>query len=361
MTTIAVTGASGFVGGRISRYFAARGYKVLAYGRRSNPFHHRGYAYLTETPGVFKSPFDAILAGNNLVSGNTSASNEVTSNIEYTRWDITAKDYICDEEIAAVVHCAGSVSDWGAFRDMYRVNVEGTCNVLKAFPKAKLFVQISSASVYDPAKAKYFVKETEPYPAKYMNAYAQTKMLAELAVKESEHPNKVILRPHIIYGAGDTTVLPRLLRARRFGKFLIIGNGENNLSLTFVENLCYAIELLIGKSFGFEIFNIADAKTDSVNNILQSFKNALGIKEETLHINRQVALAIGKNLERIYKTLQITKPPLITPYIVAQMAQEYTLDIAKAKNYFGYDPPYIYEDGFKEVAESFNLKRLTKP
>jgi 2-alkyl-3-oxoalkanoate reductase len=311
MKRIAITGASGFVGGRLARYLDERGYKVIGYGRRESPF----------------------------------------SDIEYEQWDIT-KPIATKAEVEVVIHCAGSVTDWGAYQELYRVNVEGTRNVLAAFSKTNLFIHISTASVYDPAKPKLFVKEDTPYPTRYLNAYAETKMRAEIAVRESILPNRVILRPHIIYGKGDTTVLPRLLKARRLGRFLVIGNGENNLSLTYIQNLCYAVELMLDKSFGFEIFNIADAKTDTVTNILGEFKQTLGIAEETLHLNRKLALGLGTGLEKLYKLLHLPAPPLITPYIVAQMAQEYTLDITKAQNLLGYQPPFTYREGFAEIANN---------
>jgi nucleoside-diphosphate-sugar epimerase len=311
MKKIAITGASGFVGSNLAHYLMAKGYQVAGYGRRANPFEK--------------------------------------AKIEYLQWDITREPHQNEIGFEAVIHCAGSVTDWGKYQDLYAVNVEGTKRVLAAFPNAKLFIHISTASVYDPKKPKHFVKESEPYPARYLNAYAATKMLAEKIVQESTHPNRVIVRPHIIYGNGDTTVLPRLMKARRFGKFLVIGNGKNNLSLTYIENFCRAIELMLDKHFGFEIFNISDAKTDTVNNILAEFRKNFGITEEVLYLNKKIAVGAGTALEKIYQLLNLAKPPLITPYIVAQMAQEYTLDISKAQTRLGYEPLFTYPEGFSKI------------
>ena len=49
--------------------------------------------------------------------------------------------------------------------------------------------------------------------------------------------SKIILRPHIIYGPGDTTIGPRIKNGIKFGYFPVPGNGKNRISLTHVENL----------------------------------------------------------------------------------------------------------------------------
>ena len=66
---------------------------------------------------------------------------------------------------------------------------------------------------------KILVKEDAPYPTRYLNEYASTKQQAEWVVRNNPQPNRVIVRPHIIYGPGDTTILPRLLKARKLDHF----------------------------------------------------------------------------------------------------------------------------------------------
>ncbi|NWJ48399.1 MAG: NAD(P)-dependent oxidoreductase [Chloroflexi bacterium] len=311
MKTIAITGVTGFIGSKLAEYFAERGYRLIGFGRRE--------------------PLKPALLE------------------RYIHWDITEGALQLDEEVDVVLHCAGNVSDWDTHEVMYRVNVEGTRNVLETFKKARQFVYVSTASVYDLHHNSSWLTEDAPYPQQYLNAYATTKMEAEMAIKQYGRTNAVIVRPHIVYGPGDTSILPRLLEARRFGRFLVVGDGSNLLSITYIENFCRAIDLIIQRDFEFEIFNLADAYTGTVNEILAAFKQSLNFNEKMLHIDKRLALLGGTVLEKLFRLLRRKQPPLITPFVVAQMASGYRLDISKACAMLGYCPEYDFYRGFEEL------------
>jgi nucleoside-diphosphate-sugar epimerase len=310
MKTLAITGATGFVGRSLVDYFVARGYRVLAFGRRA------------------QGP---------------------RTDVAYRAWDIAHGPLRITEPVDAVIHCAAAVTEWGTFAALYPTNVIGTRHVLASFRDAGQFIQISSASVYDPLGAKHFIREETPYPARYLNAYGQTKMLAERVVRAAPNLNRTILRPHNTYGPGDTTLLPRLLKARRHGRFLVLGNGRNTLSLTYILNLAAALELLVQRPHDRRIFNITDERVATVDEILRAFLQTMGYRERVLHINRTLAHGASACLEGIYRVAHRRTPPLITPYVVAQMTLDFTLDISKARRLLGYCPAYDYLDGFRAI------------
>lgn len=92
---------------------------------------------------------------------------------------------------------------------------------------------------------------------------------------------RVILRPHIVYGPGDTTIAPRLKQSVSFGRFVALGDGTNKISLTHIDNLVQAIEkiLTITPTKGLSIYNISDAETPTMREVLEVFKQKEGIKE----------------------------------------------------------------------------------
>src|SRR5215831_2431418 len=119
---VAVTGASGFIGGHVARRLVADGHRVIGYGRRPDP----GLGF------------------------------------EYARWDITGEPAQDLPRVDAVVHCAGSVTEWGSDKEFDAANVAGTRHVLDGFTTARSFVHMSSASVYDLASPKRDVTEDAP-------------------------------------------------------------------------------------------------------------------------------------------------------------------------------------------------------
>ena len=310
MTVVAVTGASGFIGGHVVRRLAARGDRVFAFGRRAAP-------ELADLPGV-----------------------------TYLAWALP-DELQAPPRVDAVVHCAGTVSDWGPEAIFTCVNVEGTRAVLRAFVGARRFVHLSTASVYDPQTPKRHVGEEAPYPDHYLNGYALTKMLAEVAVCEAR-PDAVILRPHAVYGVGDNKLLPRLLEARWFGRQIAIGDGRNRISVTHVDNLVDAIECAVdGTASG--TFNIADPVEPTVDELLRGVLAAAGLPARIAYVPTAIAWALSTAVESIATMLGRSDAPRLTRYVVAQFTQEYTLDLTAAAERLGYRPMRSYVEGIRET------------
>ena len=306
MRKIAVTGATGFVGRHLVQALTEEGYSVIAFGRRNL----NGQTYWDIAEGPLKNP----------------------------------------PQVDVVVHCAAHVDDWAGYTESYKGNVLGTRNVLRSFPTAPLFIHVSSASVYDSFISDPLLTEESPC-GNFLNAYSKTKREAELFVSAAPNKYRVILRPHIIYGPGDTTVLPRILAARRLGRFMVVGDGKNEISITHVENLVHAVlQALVSKlSEGCEIFNVADESQDTVDNLINALRDALSISEKILHIPRTLAYALGAIEESAYRLIGSKKPPLLTRYVVAQMAHGHALDISKIKRILHYSPIWDYRRGFQQM------------
>ncbi|WP_329586380.1 NAD(P)-dependent oxidoreductase [Streptomyces sp. NBC_01362] len=201
MTTIAVTGASGFCGSHVAVTAAARGADVLCVGRRPGPVGRH-------------VPWDAAC--------------EVP--------DLSGADL--------VVHCAAAVGDpvpgSPAEAAMHAVNVDGTARLLEA-AAGRPVVWVSSASVYAPSRCS---RITEEHPVGgHLNAYGRTKAAGEALALAA---GAVVLRPRAVYGAADPHLVPRLLARVRRGLLMLPGPSVR-LSLTAVENLTDACLMATGR------------------------------------------------------------------------------------------------------------------
>jgi nucleoside-diphosphate-sugar epimerase len=190
-----------------------------------------------------------------------------------------------------------------------------------------------------------------------LNAYVASKVAAERAVAASHRP-AVILRPHAIYGPGDSTLVPRALRARRWGRLLAAGDGRNLLSLTHIDNLVHAIDrALTAPIAGVEAFNIADPIVGPVDDVLRAFLRAFDLPERVAYIPLRPAWVVASGLERAYGLAGARRAPALTRYMVAQLAVECTLDIGKAVHRLGYAPRPTYRTSFAEVAAAYRRER----
>jgi nucleoside-diphosphate-sugar epimerase len=292
---IAVTGASGFVGGAVCRAAAEAGWTVYAYGRR--PAAH--------------------------VAGT------------YSRWDITTGPLRDPPAVAAVVHCAGSVTDWAPRAEQWAANVDGTRNVLRSFPGARI-VHVSTGSVYDPRHPTVMATEDQAPIRRYPNTYGASKAATERVVTASRQ-NAVILRPHAVYGPGDTTLLPRVLSAVRGSRLIAVGDGTQRVSLTSVGNLAAAC-LLAAAADVRGVFNITDTEPALLADVLREVLAARAIPARVRFVPLAVAWPVACVAEAIATLPRRRTPPRLTRYAVSHLAHERTLDITAARTVLGYRP-----------------------
>ncbi|MFH9350417.1 NAD-dependent epimerase/dehydratase family protein [Kitasatospora sp. NPDC017646] len=304
-----VTGASGFVGSAVCRAARAAGHQVLALGRRR------------------AVPAD-------LVGG-----------APYLSWDLadpTARPALPAPFTRpdAVIHCAGLATDWARPEAFHHGNVLTTRSALAAFPETARFVHLSTASVYDPRRPTVMAREDETDAVSHIDAYGRSKALAEASVRRVR-PDAVILRPHAVYGPGDTTLLPRVLQAVRrtpYGqKLFAIGDGSQRLSLTSVVNLVDACLLAAeGKASG--TFNITDREPVVLDDVLRQVLTAHDLPATPLYLPLALALPLARTAELLARATRSDRRPRLTVYAVRHLAHERTLDLTAARTHLGYQP-----------------------
>ncbi len=194
---IALTGGTGFIGGRLIERLTAAGHRVRALARRPSA--------LAARPGL------------EIVEGEL--------------FDDQALRRLC-AGVGGVVHCAGLTRARRA-ADFARINAEGTRRLAAAAaanaPDAP-FVLLSSLAARAPA----------------LSPYAASKRAAEDALAEVVPRLRwVALRPPAVYGPGDRATLP-ILRQLARPLALVPGRSEQRFSLIHVDDLADAVVALLG-------------------------------------------------------------------------------------------------------------------
>ncbi|MDI2124752.1 NAD-dependent epimerase/dehydratase family protein [Yinghuangia seranimata] len=284
MTTIAVTGASGFCGSYVATAAAALGADVLCVGRRPGPVGRH-------------IPWDAAR----------------------TTPDLSGAD--------VVVHCAAAVGDpvpgSASEAAMRSVNVDGTARLLEAAAGRRV-VWVSSASVYAPGPGRARITEEHPVRGQ-LNAYGRTKAAGEALALAA---GAVVLRPRAVYGVGDPHLVPRLLSRVRRGLLLLPGPSVR-LSLTAVENLADACLAAVDWPPG--AYNIADPAPYDRDAAVQTVLRAHSTPARIRHLPLRAARAAAAVTESLARVRPDEDPPL-TRYAVDQLAHSVVLDVSKARS-----------------------------
>ena len=237
MLRVGVTGASGFVGGAVCRAAVNEGWEVSAFGRRPS----------VEPGQVGGAP--------------------------YTPWDLLGARAELPE-LDVVIHCAGGVTDWGPRREIWAANVDGTRAVAAAFPGAR-FVHVSTASVYDPFRPTVMATEGMAPVNRYANAYGASKAAAEKSLEKA-----VVLRPHAVYGRGDTTLLPRILGAVREAGFSRWATGASGSASPRWTTWSGPRLFAAAGPVECGVFNVTDAEPVILDDALRAILKERGIDAE---------------------------------------------------------------------------------
>lgn len=313
-----VTGATGFLGKALSLRLQQLGWKVTATGR------NQSIGKVLEEQGVVFRP--------------TQLEN---------REDILA---VCQHQ-DYVFHCGALSSPWGKYAQFYQANVTGTRNVVEGCMEnqVKRLIHVSTPSIYFSYQDRLDVKETDPLPDKMVNHYASTKLLAEQEVDQafSQGLEVISIRPRALFGPGDQTIIPRLLKANEKKMVPLINNGRVLMDLTYIENVVDALLLCadapktaLGKKF-----NITNGEPVYLIEILEKLFTRLQSPFHGRTISFRSAYRIASLLELLSKTILFGKEPTLTRYTAGVLGVSQTLDISAAKEELGYRPRISIEEG----------------
>jgi nucleoside-diphosphate-sugar epimerase len=255
--------------------------------------------------------------------------------------DLTDTQFVQDnlQGYTHIVHCAALSSPFGDYQTFYLNNVQATLNVLNGIRSAEKIVYISTPSLYFNFTDRLNVKESDPLPQHFVNHYASTKYLAEQAVLKHPGLKSVVLRPRAIIGAGDTVILPRLLRAYETGRLKIIGGGQNQVEFTSVKNLAHAVDLALnsGEEAHSKVFNITDGEPRLLWPFIEQTLGKMGCHRKLTKVPYPLAYAMA-TLQEWYANNISKKEPVLTRFGVGTLRYSLTLDISAAREILGYQP-----------------------
>lgn len=272
--------------------------------------------------------------------------------------DAAIVDQAC-QGVDTVFHTAAKPGIWGAWETYHSINTVGTELVIAACRThgvGRLVFTSSPSVVYDGAEHR-LADESLPYPATFLCAYPQTKALAEQAVLRAHAPGGLLtiaLRPHLIWGPRDNHLIPRLIQRAKAGQLRQVGDGTNEISMAYVENVAaahlQACDALTGTAAcGGRAYFINEPEPVRLWEWVNRLLALAGLPPVRKRIPASVARAIGAGMELAYRALRIESEPRMTRFLAAQLSQSHSYSIAAAQRDFGYVPLINVDEGLRRI------------
>jgi nucleoside-diphosphate-sugar epimerase len=320
MPTAFVTGGSGFIGGVLIKRLLAEGWDVRALARSE------GSAGIVSDRGAtpVRGDLDDVVA---LTEGARGA-------------DLT-------------FHSAAHLGEWGTREEFERGNVQGTRNVLEASRAAgvRRFVHVGTEAALMHGEPLVMADERAPLQPGSKALYSATKAQAEMAVLESNGDGleTVVVRPRLVWGVGDTTILPSVRAAAKSGRWAWIGGGAHRTSTTHVDNVVEGLWLGATKGAPGGVYFVTDGEPVVFREFFTRLLATQGVELGDKKAPRAVAGAAAVLGEAAWSMLPLPGQPPVTRLAYWLASQECTIDITRARAELGYTPIKTIDEGMEEL------------
>jgi nucleoside-diphosphate-sugar epimerase len=331
-----VTGGGGFLGGYIVEALLSRGDRVRSFGRGDYP--------QLRAQGV------------DVLRGDIRDRNAVTA---------ACQGIDCVFHVAAM---PGISMHWRVFDEINRIGTENVLSACRGAGVSRL-VYTSSPSVVFAGRDQEGVDESAAYDFQWMESsrayYSLTKAHAEQAVlaANTNQLRTCALRPHLIWGPGDTHLIPRLIARARAGRLRRVGDGTNLIDITYVENaanahlraadaLTYPDSPAAGRAYF-----ISQGEPVNCWHWIDEILSLVDLPPVNKSISFKSAWRIGAVCEAVYRTLRLKGEPPMTRFLAAQLAMSHWFDISAARRDLAYEPRVSTSEGMRRLGEWLSRTR----
>ncbi len=320
-TNILVTGASGFLGGRIVEILCRNDCRVRALVRNTSNANRLRLLPVQLTVGELSDPPSLRKAL---------------------------------EGCGAMIHCAGKVTDWGSRDEFYRANVQGTKNLMEACLASGVTraVVLSSLTVLGIPRREEHFDESSSYDPNPRSYYPESKIAAEKIALASRAKglSVVIVRPAGIWGPGDPVFFPRLRALAERGWLCRVGGGGNKLGMSYVDNVAEGAMCAIEAENPGPVYHIVDQKSVTSATLMARIAEIAGWKMRSFGLPYWVLYGAASLLEAGYRLLRVSASPALTRYGLRLFACDGRYSCQKARSELGYTGRVNFDEGLRRLA-----------
>ena len=261
----------------------------------------------------------------------------------------------------AIIHGAARVGVVGSQKEFYDTNVHGTENILRAAEQQSIsrLVFVSTPSVAHTGASLVGAPAGQAEIGRSRSYYAESKAIAERTVLNARNSQLAVvaIRPHLVWGPGDTQLVGRIVERAKSGRLAVVGTGNALVDSTYIDNAISAHiaaldALHIGSACDGKAYVVSNGEPRTVNELMRSMCESAGVPFEPRHLSLTLGIRLGSLVERLWPLMQSSEPP-ITRFIAEQLGTAHWFDQRVVHNDLKWAPSVTLDEGFKQLTQWF--------
>jgi nucleoside-diphosphate-sugar epimerase len=257
-----------------------------------------------------------------------------------------------------VIHAAAKVGLIGKYKEFHDINVLGTRNVVEAAVDAgcRGVVYVSSPSV-SYSRIPVNGEASPPAIDDVLGHYSKTKSIAERAVTAETRLATVAIRPHLVWGPGDTQLVGRIVERARQRRLTLVNRGEAIVDTTYIDNVADALvaaaeRIGVQENLNGKALVVSNGEPRTVASLVESICTAAGVPFAPRSISLGAAVRLGTFIEILFKLKPFAEPPL-TKFTAYQLGISHWFDISETRELLQWSPRISLDEGFERLAASY--------
>lgn len=263
----------------------------------------------------------------------------------------------------AVVHVAAKVGVVGPWEDYRSVNVDGTANVVAAaldrgVPRV---VYVSSPSVAHGGEPIVGGAADAPVLGRRRAWYPESKAMAEIVALDaaSGDVGVVAVRPHLVWGPGDTQLVGRIVEHARAGRLALVGGGRALVDTTYIDNAVAALVSALdavhpGAECSGRAYVVSNGEPRMIRELVEGICSAAGVPFAPRDVSLRVGRSAGAVVERVWPILRRSDEPPLTQFLAEQLGTAHWFDSRPAHDDLGYSPTVSIDEGLRRLGTWFD-------
>lgn len=262
----------------------------------------------------------------------------------------------------AIVHLAAKVGVVGDWDDYRTINVDGTRNILAAARRHGIgrVVHVSSPSVAHGGEPIVGGVAEPPVLGRRHAWYPESKAMAEIdALAASDGDLGVVaIRPHLVWGPGDTQLVGRIVERAAAGRLALVGGGRALVDTTYIDNAVGALVAALdavapAASCAGRAYVVSNGEPRMIRELVEGICRAAGVPYAARTVSLRVGRSIGAVVERAWPVLGRSDEPPLTQFLAEQLGTAHWFDPRPARDDLGWSPQVSIDDGLARLADWF--------